>query len=76
MVDHFNLLLIHQTPHYVELLPGTLMSPSHTHIQYHRRWEAARPAMKEGHSRVKAEVAMLLFVHAWTSTKSAGDNRT
>lgn len=31
MVDHFNLLLIHQTPHYVELLPGTLMSPSHTH---------------------------------------------
>lgn len=52
--------LIHQIPHYVELLPGTLGSPSHT--QYHRAWEAARPAMKEGHRRVRA-VATMLVLH-------------
>lgn len=55
--------LIHQIPHYVELLPGTLVSSSHTHIhtQYHRPWEAARPAMKEVHWGVKVEAAMLLL---------------
>lgn len=75
MVDHFNLSPHSSEPPLCGAIARDPLPHSHTHThtytQYHSLWEAARPAMKQGHYRVKdAAAAAMVFLYMYVQVEN------